>query len=246
MTSIRCSVCAALLFLAASFSANAQTPQAPPEPPPQAPPPETPAAPAASGGLHLAMEWGVRFGPSFTSLTSVETLQPEDVGVAKEPTMNFGGFVAFALGPLSLQPEVLYANKGHRIRDKDAPPVTTASGTKEAPADRVILLRYLEIPLLIRASKQTHERTWLYLIGGPAFAFRRNAIVRQVADPGIHTDIDEEITSQNLLFIFGGGLQHKRWLVDARISRGARNVAVVPDPAPVKTNAFSVLMGVRL
>ena len=134
MTSIRCSVCAALLFFAASLSANAQTPQAPPpEPPPQAPPPETPAAPAASGGLHLAMEWGVRFGPSFTSLTSVETLQPEDVGVAKEPTMNFGGFVKFGLGPLSLQPEVLYANKGHRIRDKDAPPVSPPPATARTP-----------------------------------------------------------------------------------------------------------------
>ena len=161
--------------------------------------------------------------------------------------MNFGGFFTFRLGgPLSLQPEVLFAAKGHRIRDEEAPPVSTASGTKPAPADRVILLRYLEIPMLIRLAKQTHERTSLYLVGGPAFGFRRNAVIREVADPGRRTDIEEEVNSQNLLLIVGAGLQRKRWLVDARLTRGVRNVATTPEPASVKTHAFSVLMGVRL
>jgi hypothetical protein len=188
----------------------------------------------------------VRFGPSFTSLTSVETFSPDDVGVAFEPTMNFGGFFTFGSGPLSIQPEILFAAKGHRIRDRDAPPVSTPSGTKPAPADRVILLRYLEVPLLVRLSKQTHESTSLYLVAGPAFGYRRNAVIREVADPGRRTSIEDEVTSQNLLVIAGGGMQHKRWLVDARFTRGMRNVAVDPQPSKVRTNAFSVLMGVRL
>jgi hypothetical protein len=189
----------------------------------------------------------VRFGPSFTSLTSVETLSPADVAVAFEPTMNFGGFFSFAVGPLSFQPEVLFAAKGHRVRDKDEPPVSTSTGgTKPAPADRVILLRYLEVPILLRLAKQTHERTSLYLIGGPAFGFRRNAVIREVADPGRRTDIEDEVNRRNLLLVVGAGLQHKRWLVDARLTRGVRNVAADPQPGQVKTNAFSVLMGVRL
>ncbi len=218
-------------------------------------PPETPAEPAPDAAAATPpvlprrswMDFGVRFGPSFTSLTSIETLEPTDVAAAAEPTLNFGGFFTFALpGPWSFQPEVLFAAKGHRIRDRSALPISTIEGPKPAPADRVILLRYLELPMLLRLAKQTGEMSSVYLIGGPAFAFRRNAVVRDVADPGRVTEIDDLISGSNLLYVFGAGLQHKRWLVDARLTRGARNVAVDPQPSIVKTNAFSVLMGVRL
>ena len=242
MTSIRFSTCAALLILVSAVAARAQ---APPQTSPPTPAPDAAAA-VVPGVPRLSLEYGVRFGPSFTSLTSIETFDPTDVPVAVEPTLNFGGFFTINLpGPVSFQPEVLFAAKGHRIRDRNAPPINTASGTQEAPANRVILLRYLEVPVLLRIAKQTHERTSLYLIGGPAFAFRRNAVIREVADPGRLTHIEDEITGRNLLLVFGAGLQHKRWLVDARLTRGVRNVAVDPQPAEVKTNAFSVLMGVR-
>jgi hypothetical protein len=110
----------------------------------------------------------------------------------------------------------------------------------------VILVRYLEFPMLLRMAKQMGETSSVYLIGGPAFAFRRSAVVRDVADSGRLTDIAELVNGSNLLYIFGAGLQHKRWLVDARLTRGAQNVAVDPEPSGVKTNAFSVLMGVKI
>ena len=161
--------------------------------------------------------------------------------------MNFGGFFTIGPpGPVSLQPEILFAAKGHRIRNASAPPVNTSTGVQDPPATHVVLIRYLEVPILFRVAKQTNERTSLYLIGGPAFGFRRNAVIREVADPGRRTDIEDQVNSRNLLVIFGGGLQHKRWLVDARLTRGLRNVAVDPQPGEVKTNAFTVLMGVRL
>ena len=193
------------------------------------------------------LQYGVRFGPSFTTLTSVETFDDTAEPAAFEPTMNFGGFFNFALTRmLSLQPEVLFAAKGERIRDKGAPPVITASGEeKPAPADRVILVRYLEFPILLRLSKRTHENTSLYVIAGPAFAFRRNAVIRDVADSGRHEDIEDQVNAGDLSYIVGGGLQHKRWMVDARLLRGVPNIAVDPFPAPVTTRAFSVLMGVR-
>ena len=98
-----------------------------------------------------------------------------------------------------MQPEVLFAAKGERIRDKGAPPVITASGEEEpAPADRVILVRYLEFPILLRLSKHTHENTSLYVIAGPAFAFRRNAVIRDVADSGRHEDIEGQVNTGDL------------------------------------------------
>ena len=51
----------------------------------------------------------------------------------------------------------MFASKGQSIRDKDAEPATTPDGELELPAaDRVVLVRYLEFPMLLRLSKQTH------------------------------------------------------------------------------------------
>ena len=229
--------------LAVISHASAQVVPAEPTPAPAPPAPAAQTEPSGPGRGHF----GVRFGPSFTTLTSVETLDPTAEAAAFEPTLNFGGFFNFQLaGALSFQPELLFAVRGQRIRDLGAPPVLTASGvTKPAPADRVILVRYLEFPILLRLAKQMHENTSVYIIGGPAFAFRRNAVIREVADAGRHEEIETLVTGENLSYIAGGGLQHKRWLVDARLTRGMRNIATDPFPAAVKASAFSVLMGVR-
>ena len=239
MTSLRFPAIVALLGLS-SFPASAQAPQ--PDPPAAAAPaaPEQPAGPDR-------IDFGVRFGPSFTTLTSVETFDITAAPAAFEPTLNFGGFINIRLGgAISFQPELLFAVKGHRIRDKDAQPVTTSTGELKLPAaDRVILVRYLEVPLLLRLSKRTHENTSLYLIAGPAFALRRNAVIRDVADSGRHEDIDDLVKSSDLSYIGGAGMQHRRWMVDARITRGIGSIATDPFPADVKTSAFSVLMGVR-
>jgi hypothetical protein len=141
---------------------------------------------------------------------------------------------------------VLFAAKGQRMRDKGAPPVITASGvTKSAPADRVVLVRYLEFPILLRLAKRMRENTSGFVIAGPAFALRRSAVIREVVDAGRHEDIETLVTVGDLSYIAGAGLQHKRWLVDARLIRGMRNIATDPFPAAVKSSAFSVLMGTR-
>src|SRR3989337_1729422 len=84
-----------LFVLAACTRVAAQTP--PPQAPSQTPPTETPAPPTApatepspSAGPGR-MQYGVRFGPSFTTLTSVEPFDATAATAAFEPTMNFGG-----------------------------------------------------------------------------------------------------------------------------------------------------------
>jgi hypothetical protein len=227
----------ALLCVVAVAPAAAQTP---------APDATAPAAAASAAGGRT-FEYGVRFGPAFTTLSSVETFDTTVAPAAREPTMNFGGFITINLpGPLALQPELLFAAKGHRIHDKDARPTVTGTGVTPPKADRVILLRYFEIPLLLRASKQTASDSSMYLIAGPALAIRRGAVIREVRDPGKLEDISDMVSGNNMSIVFGGGFQHERWLIDARVTKGLRNVAVVPDPSVVKTGAFTVLLGVRL
>ncbi len=130
----------------------------------------------------------MRFGPSFTTLTSVETFDDTAAPAAFEPTMNFGGFVNIALGgAMSFQPEVIFAAKGEQDSRQGRAARHHARRQLELPdADRVILVRYLEFPLLLRMSKRTHENTSLYLMAGPAIALRRNAVIREVVDAGRH------------------------------------------------------------
>jgi hypothetical protein len=192
------------------------------------------------------IEYGVRFGPAFTTLTSPETFDAFITPVTFEPALHFGGFLTIRVaGPLSLQPELLVAAKGQRIRQRDAPPIATLTGVKPAPADQVVLLRYLELPMLLRLSRRTRESTAFFLICGPAMAFKRNAVIREVSDSGDLVDISGEVSGNNLSVVYGAGAQHERWLVDARYTQGLRNVAVLPVRGEVKTSAFSVLMGVR-
>ena len=231
-----------LLIVGVTAAAAAQT--TPTQTPPAAPAAATP--PAETVGPRRT-HWGVRFGPSFTTLSSVEPFDDTAVTAAFEPTLNFGGYASIALaGTLSFQPEILFAARGHRIRDKDAQPITTSTGELKLPAaDRVVLVRYLEFPMLLRLSRGTHENTSVYVIGGPAFALRRSAVIREVADAGRREDIDELVSGSNLSYVAGAGLQHRRWIVDARFTRGMRSIASDSAALPVKTGAFSVLMGAR-
>ena len=209
--------------------------------------PDPAATPAQTSPDPNRIRYGVRFGPSFTTLTSVEAFDDTAAPAAFEPTLNFGGYVAVPLaGPLSFQPEVLFAVRGQRIRDKNASPITTPAGQLKLPAaDRVVLIRYLEIPLLLRISRRTHENSSVYAIGGLAFALRRTAVIREVTDSGRSEDVADAVTGSNLSYVAGAGLQYKRWLVDARFTRGLGNVASDPAALPVKTRAFSVLLGVQ-
>ena len=241
--------CAALAWLLAAAPVFAQTKtpepvQTPPPAAPQSPAPET-AAPATA--TRRSIVYGVRFGPAFTSLTSVETFDATVVSAGFEPTLNFGGFATIhALGPLSFQPEVLFSAKGERIHHMDAKPIVSGTGTKPPPADRVVLVRYLEFPLLIRAARRTHEDAAFYAIAGPALGIRRNAVIREVPDPGKKIDIGPQVSGSNFSLVYGAGFQYRRWMVDARFTKGLRNIAVEPAVGVVKTSGFAVLMGVRL
>ena len=243
-------VVAALLLASASALAQTKTPDLV-EP---APPPDQPAVQPATPPptTRRPIEYGVRFGPSFTSLTSIQAIDSNVVAAAAEPTMNFGLFgMIHLLGPLAVQPEVLWVAKGQRIHHKDAKPTVSGDGTKAPEADRVVLIRYLEVPLLMRLSKRTRTGS-LFVIAGPALEIRRNAVIRQVSDSGKLVDITAALASNDFSLVYGAGVQHQRWMVDARFTKGRRNIVVAPplvlgvQPGVVKTSAFAVLIGVRL
>ena len=142
---------------------------------------------------------------------------------------------------------MLFAAKGHRIRDKDAQPITTPTGELKLPAGRQSGAGALPRVSAAAARVEAHAREH---IGLPD----RRPVIRDAPQrrdsrgrrlrAGTRTSTIWSAAA-TCRYIFGAGLQHRRWLVDARFTRGMRNIALDPAAVAVKTGAFSVLMGAR-
>ena len=161
--------------------------------------------------------------------------------------MNFGGYALIDLrGPLSFQPEVLFAAKGHRIRDKDAQPITTSTGELKLPAaDRVVLVRYLEFPLLLRHVEAHARNTSLY-DRRPVIRLapeRRDTRGRRRRQARGHRRLGER--QQPVVHRRRGRAIQALAGRCALHARDAKHRVRSRDPVAVKTGAFSVLMGAR-
>jgi hypothetical protein len=190
------------------------------------------------------LESGVKIGLALTNLSNVSTLVNTSIAAGFEPTISLGGFLTIPVsGRVGFQLEAALAAKGQRIRDPNA---TISAGTPREPqADRVVLLKYLEFPLLMRLSTAGRAGTSLYVLGGPAIGFRLGAVSRTVADAGVLNDIEALIKGTDFGLMVGGGIQHNHVLVEGRVTKGLQNVALVPAPGEVKTRSLAVIVGVR-
>jgi outer membrane protein with beta-barrel domain len=182
------------------------------------------AAPCAAQGVRA----GLKGGAAFTSLSNIFVVtegDEEESSVHNSPT--FGGFVELSLAPhVSFQPEVLFATIGAVL--------------PETSAGSAVLVRYLDVPLLLKIGGAP-DRPGVFVVAGPTFALKLDA---SLADGD--EDIDDRIKRTNWSVTIGLGVQARRWLLEARFSQGLRTIATddVGEP-PVKSKAVAVLAGVR-
>jgi hypothetical protein len=176
--------------------------------------------PAAGQDLQV----GVRAGIVVSTLSvDDETDAPFDnrVGLAA------GGFLDLPIGGrLSVQPEVLFVQKGATFDD--------------AAGEGRITLDMLDIPVLAR-----YRFGQLFVLGGPSISVKLRA--RQVLDFGDEeesVDIGDDVESFDFGIVGGVGYESGRLSVDGRLNWGLRNVNAVDD-ASVKTRSFMVLVGYR-
>src|SRR5512137_1563595 len=87
-----------------------------------------------------AVTYGLKGGVNFANLSVVSTA-PDVPDFKNETGMVQGIFVNFKLGPVSIQPEVLYSRRGASW-DEYADVDVTVTGR--------ILLDYLELPILVK------------------------------------------------------------------------------------------------
>jgi len=208
---------------------------APVAPAPVAPPiaastTQAPAAGAGGGRLGLAIKGGLTQASIFGS-----DINSDFGAVARRTGLTAGLALGVPIGSaLSIQPEALLTHKGTRNPDD---------------VDEALIIRYLEIPVLVRLTFGEGS-TSPFVYAGPAFALKLKATATD-SDSGRNLeeeDISDEIAGTDLGLVFGGGVSFGRLTAEARLTRGTRSIDAnltkrSAGPVDIKNTALSLLVG---
>jgi outer membrane protein with beta-barrel domain len=184
---------------------------------------------AASAASAQGMEIGVKGGLSVAEFSGGDNEFDQQEGSRKG--LVAGAFLAFPLGgPLSLQPEALFAQKG--------------TGYEFTDLDTTIKLDYVEVPLLLKARFGVGVRP--YVFAGPYVGFRLSAKADAAGDDGPDgIDLEDETKGTDYGFVGGAGLEIGMFLVEGRYARGLGGIASDEIEDDIDNAVWSVLVGLR-
>ena len=177
---------------------------------------------------------GFKIGASFANVSG------DDVDEDTETLTSLmgGGFIRFGMGPIGIQPEVLFVTRGWKVED-DAEDVTG-----KFKAD------YIEVPILAVLPLSLGAGIAPYVFAGPSFAFNIGCTLSGESE-GVSVDADCEdfgfdLKSTDIGATLGGGLEFPMGpgalLVEGRYNFGLSNIADFED-ADVKTRTAAILAG---
>jgi hypothetical protein len=172
---------------------------------------------------------GVLIGVNFADINFSDGDAPESdyrTGLAA------GFFLNLPLGgTFSLQPEVLYSQKGTKF--------------EEAGGEASIELDYLDIPVLARVASGS---SGFALFVGPSFGFKVRARAKGEDFDGteLSEDIGDEVETLDVGLVLGAGFQTPRVFIDGRIQVGLSNVNKGEPEETLKNRVFSIMLGFRL
>lgn len=176
---------------------------------------------SAQGGVIVGVNWAdVDFSEA------AEALETD-----RRTGLAAGVFLSLPLtGTVSLQPEVLYSQKGMKF--------------SEAGADVTMEIDYLDIPVLARVASGS---SGLAFFAGPSFGFKVRARGRaELGGEEISEDVSDEVASFDLGVIVGAGFQSPRLFLDGRMQWGLSNLNKADaDVVEMRNRVMSVLLGIR-
>ncbi|NPV83156.1 MAG: PorT family protein [Candidatus Aminicenantes bacterium] len=195
------------------------------------------ASPALAG-----IKSGIKGGITLANIKSVpETFE----GYNWETKTGLAGGVFLEIGlpgPISIQPEVLYVQKGAKITVTEG----EVTGTFSANID------YIEIPLLLKFNLVSGGLTIPSVYAGPYFGFNTKAefVTKVEGYPEIKEDIKDDIKNTEFGVTFGLGLTQKLGVIkvtlDARYDLGISNIIeeTVVEPSSIKTRTWLFMAGI--
>lgn len=182
-------------------------------------------------------QFGAKVGPSFTGIVLAE-----DDGQDYHPRIaaSGGGFIALPLTPrVSVQLEAMSSPKGARLDE-------AGTGVRQT-----LVLRYFEVPALVRVRGPVLGVGIPYFLAGPYFGIRTSAkaqlstIINSIKT-GVTDNADPLIERFEGGLIVGAGLDIRRHLiVEGRYSHGLTNVNRVAGSPRFINRGLSFTTGVR-
>jgi hypothetical protein len=201
-----------------------------------------PVAAVLFGGASEAMaqrrfQVGLKTGPSFTSIAQDE--EDESGTYHRRIAAAGGGFLRLALaGPVGVQVEALSNPKGSRREDPEG-------------FSQTLMLRYFEVPVLLRVDATGSQRGGWFVFGGPYFAVRTSAkvqtstVTNSIAG-GTRVDASDAIERFDNGWVAGAGWDIGRFVVvEGRYARGVTNVNRVAGSVGFSNRALTFMVGVR-
>ena len=184
----------------------------------------------------LSAGFGIKGGYTLSkfSLTSTEPLPFSFVNL---PYYTGGIYFSLKLGPLAIQPEVLYTRMGARY--------AVEGDSLEYRFD------YIQVPLLLKLSviPAGPIRPVIYAGGYGAYLIKANGVMTVDGVPGDGADISDEYQKYDYGVIGGVGLDFKlpgiTFSVEGRYNYGLKNILI--DPATgdsMKNRSMMALVGI--
>jgi hypothetical protein len=180
---------------------------------------------------------GVKTGPSFTSIAQDE--DDESGAYQRRIAAAGGGFLRLALaGPLGVQVEALSNPKGSRREDPGG-------------FSQTLMLRYFEVPVLLRVDATGAEPGGWFVFGGAYFAVRTSArvqtsTVQNSIAGGTRVDASDAIERFDNGWVAGAGYDIGRFVVvEGRYARGLTNVNRLAGTVGFSNRALTFMAGVR-
>ncbi len=191
----------------------------------------------ARAGIHFGLKGGL-------SLANIKSDPPTFEGFEWKTKQGIAGGASLEIGLIkgfSLQPEILYVQKGAKITAN----IEGIDITLKANID------YIEIPLLLKYNLISGGLTIPSVYAGPFIGFNRKAefVISAPGYPEEREDIKDDIKSTEYGLVFGVGLTQKlglfRVTLDARYDLGLSNIFEGEDgPNYIKTRTWLFMAGI--
>ncbi len=184
-----------------------------------------------------AITFGLKGGLNFANVKAGGTDMPDFKNVNG---LTGGIFFSLGLGPISIQPEVLYSRRGVAM--------TFTEG--ETTFDGKIMLDYVEVPVLLKLRVIQAGPVKPFVFGGPAYSYLIKARQKLTVGGDSETmDSTDSFKRSEIAAVFGAGIDLNlvavKLTVDARYHLGLTNIAINEEggTSEAKNKGFSVMVG---
>jgi len=199
-------------------------------------------APAFAGSVTPKV--GLKAGLAMTNLTGddVDELWGDEAPDSKMG-LAVGAFVGIPVGTLTIQPELLYVQKGAKIEETIASHEVKVTGKAD----------YLEIPVLFKFSfGETSAKPFFYV--GPVLGILMSAEYKEEVSGPVYndsetTDIKDDSASMEFGLCLGAGVDVNKLSVELRYEMGMTTISDPEDwpddldKPDVKNTAIMLLVG---